>query len=157
MAKLEKVRSLAWHQLPANASFEQVFELALDLLIEREDPEKRCERRDQRARSIPAREPGATGPAATQAQRTPTGSPRQPRYIPAPVRDQVFVRDKGQCTYTGPNGRRCASRHALQVDHIRPVARGGPSAPENLRLLCAHHNRLEAVRLMGCSGTRPAT
>jgi 5-methylcytosine-specific restriction endonuclease McrA len=158
MAKLEKVRSLAWHQLPANASFEQVFELALDLFIEREDPAMRRERREERDRAAtPGKAKTAVSADSSPSERPPADHSHGARHIPAAVRDHVFVRDRGQCTFRSANGRRCASRHALQVDHIRPVARGGPSTPENLRLLCAHHNRLEAVRLMGCSGTRPAT
>ena len=42
-------------------------------------------------------------------------------------------------------GRRCTSRHLLQIDHIRPWARGGGCEPANLRLLChAHHQHLHA-------------
>ncbi len=38
MAKLEKVRSLAWHRLSPDASLEEVFELALEAFIEAHDP-----------------------------------------------------------------------------------------------------------------------
>jgi 5-methylcytosine-specific restriction endonuclease McrA len=37
----------------------------------------------------------------------------------------------------------------LQIDHVKPAARGGANTIDNLRLLCAYHNRLEAERLMG--------
>ena len=136
MKKVEKARCLVWHQLPG-ATLEQLFELALDELITRRDPVARQERRLQR-------QPGAS-------HRDPKG---RGRYIGAALRDEVFVRDKLQCTYVGTNGRRCASKTALQVDHIRPVARGGSSTANNLRLLCAYHNRLEARQLMGCALSR---
>jgi 5-methylcytosine-specific restriction endonuclease McrA len=42
----------------------------------------------------------------------------------------------------------------LQIDHIQPVARGGANTIDNLRVLCAYHNRLEAERLMGVGGPR---
>ena len=46
------------------------------------------------------------------------------------------------CGYVDPlTGRRCGSRHFLQIDHIRPVYAGGGNAPENLRALCSAHNR----------------
>jgi 5-methylcytosine-specific restriction endonuclease McrA len=154
MAKLERVRSLAWHRLPSNASFEQVFELALDRLIEKEDPRVRNERREERGRSVQTSETVAVTPAVSQEQRQPSDATRRARHIPASVRDQVFVRDKGQCVYRGGNGRRCASTRALQVDHIQPVARGGAGTPDNLRLLCAYHNRLEAERMMGHRAVR---
>lgn len=46
------------------------------------------------------------------------------------------------CSYTDPRtGKRCSSRHLLQIDHVRPVHTGGSNAPSNLRALCAAHNR----------------
>jgi 5-methylcytosine-specific restriction endonuclease McrA len=138
IAKLERVKSLAWHRLPTNPSLEQVFELALDIALERDDRAKRVERRERRAKS------------AASVQERSSASPRpQSRHIPARVRDTVFERDGERCTYVGVGGRRCNATRALQIDHITPVARGGASTPGNLRLLCAYHNRLEAERLMG--------
>jgi 5-methylcytosine-specific restriction endonuclease McrA len=64
----------------------------------------------------------------------------------------VFARDGFRCTYVAADGRRCSATVALQVDHIRPIARGGASTVDNLRILCAQHNRLEGERLMGHSG-----
>ncbi|MDH5270568.1 MAG: HNH endonuclease [Candidatus Krumholzibacteria bacterium] len=139
--KLAKIKSLASHRLPPNPSFEQVFELVMDHFLAREDPSARRQRRSRR------REP--------RRARGPHSSPGD-RYVTAAVRDEIFTRDEGLCTYTGPDGRRCGSTHVLQVDHIHPVARGGTSTPDNLRLLCAYHNRLEAERLMGVRATSPA-
>jgi 5-methylcytosine-specific restriction endonuclease McrA len=153
MAKLEKVRSLAWHQLPANASLEQVLDLALDVYLEHKDPSARTERREERKRAMACPKTQGTALPDARASRR-TDSIRSARQIPAAVRDQVFARDKGRCTYIGSNGRRCGSTRALQVDHIEPVARGGAGTAANLRLLCAYHNRLEAERLMGRSGVR---
>jgi 5-methylcytosine-specific restriction endonuclease McrA len=140
--KLEKIKSLAWHRLPTNPSLEQVFELALDSFIERHDPSARRERRQQRA----------GGHVRASASCTETAPPKAHsglRYVPAAVKEEVFSRDDGRCTFVGSNGKRCASKTALQVDHIKPVARGGASSVDNLRLLCAYHNRLESERLMG--------
>lgn len=75
--------------------------------------------------------------------------PDNMRAIPRRIRDEVYVRDGGRCTFRGPDGRRCGSRHDLQIDHIIPRALGGDSSPENLRLLCGRHNRLEAERVFG--------
>ena len=71
------------------------------------------------------------------------------RAIPAEVRRQVFERDGGACTWIGENGRRCGSRHQIEVDHIRPYARGGPATVGNLRLLCRAHNLFHAEQLFG--------
>jgi 5-methylcytosine-specific restriction endonuclease McrA len=44
---------------------------------------------------------------------------------------------------------RCDAERNLQIDHIVPYARGGDNSLENLRLLCARHNRLAAEREYG--------
>jgi 5-methylcytosine-specific restriction endonuclease McrA len=133
MAKLEQIRSLASHRLPSNAPLEQLIAFIADYFIEREDPSRRHERREARA----SKQEKTAGPASDR-----------PRHVPARVHDEVFARDK-QCTYVSPDGNLCGSMHVLQVDHIKPVARGGASTVDNLRLLCAYHNRLESERLMG--------
>jgi len=48
-----------------------------------------------------------------------------------------------------PDGHRCESTRRLEIDHIQPVALGGETKPENLRLLCRAHNQYEAERLLG--------
>jgi 5-methylcytosine-specific restriction endonuclease McrA len=70
------------------------------------------------------------------------------KYIAVAIRKDVRARADGSCTYVDPKtGWRCGQKHFLQIDHIAPVALGGNSQPENLRLLCGVHNRLEASRL----------
>ena len=79
---------------------------------------------------------GASAPK-TECVRQPQG-----RAIPAAVKRQVWERDRGCCSYVDRgSGRRCGSRHLLQIDHILPFALGGSAAPDNLRLLCAAHHR----------------
>lgn len=138
MSKLEDVRALASHRLAINAPLEQLVEFLADYFIAREDPKARQQRRETKQQP------------ATKTM--PHSERKNPRHIPAITRDQVFIRHKQQCTFIGPDGTRCGSAHVLQVDHVQPVARGGASTLENLRLLCAQHNRLEAERLMGRSG-----
>ncbi len=74
---------------------------------------------------------------------------KRSRHIPPAVRDEVFVRDGGRCTYIGKDGRRCEETWNLEMDHIVPYAKGGDNSPENLRLLCPAHNRLAAERAYG--------
>jgi 5-methylcytosine-specific restriction endonuclease McrA len=61
------------------------------------------------------------------------------RYIPATIKQYVWMRDKGRCTHAG-----CESQHKLQYDHIKPLAKGGETSVTNLRLLCQTHNLLAA-------------
>ncbi len=64
------------------------------------------------------------------------------RAIPAAVRRQVWQRDGGRCSYLDRRtGRRCNSRHLIEIDHIVPYALGGGADPRNLRLLCHAHHR----------------
>ncbi|MEQ1834387.1 MAG: HNH endonuclease, partial [Candidatus Eisenbacteria bacterium] len=61
----------------------------------------------------------------------------------------VWKRDQGRCTFEAANGRRCSCRRGLQFDHRKPVAHGGESTVQNVRLLCPKHNQLEAERRLG--------
>ena len=74
---------------------------------------------------------------------TPTAKPRASgRAIPAAVRRQVWQRDGGCCSHVDrQTGRRCNSRHLIEIDHILPYAMGGSADLENLRLLCGVHHR----------------
>ncbi len=74
---------------------------------------------------------------------TPTAKPRASgRAIPAAVKRQVWQRDGGRCSYVDrETGRRCNSRHLIEIDHILPYALGGRADPGNLRLLCGVHHR----------------
>src|SRR6266545_4206733 len=93
---------------------------------------------------------GAVKPAR---QRKPVAPrPRRPgerEPIPADVKRAVWERDGGRCTYTSPDGRRCECRFRLELDHIQPVALGGPSTVANLRLRCRPHNSLHAEETFG--------
>ena len=132
--KLRHVQALLSHAVPSG-DVAQVFERALDAL--RTDLEKRkfgaagCQ--SGGVREIPA------------AKRT---SMRK-RYIPVVVRNAVWKRDQGQCTFVSANGTRCNARRLLEFDHIEPVARGGTATVAGIRLRCRTHNQLEAERMFG--------
>ena len=79
------------------------------------------------------------------------------RHVPKAIRDEVFAREGGRCTYVGRNGRRCRSNWDLEIDHVLPFARGGDNTPDNLRLLCRAHNHLEGERHFGERKTGPAS
>ena len=71
------------------------------------------------------------------------------RGIPKALRRQVWERDSGRCAFVGTDGHRCGATRRLEFDHITPLAKGGSTTPENLRLLCRAHNQFEAERLLG--------
>jgi 5-methylcytosine-specific restriction endonuclease McrA len=54
-------------------------------------------------------------------------------------------RDQGKCQWPTHEGGICGATVRLEVDHVVPRGRGGPSTVDNCKLLCkAHH--LEAAR-----------
>ena len=60
------------------------------------------------------------------------------------VREQVYLRDGGRCTFVGSNGNRCGCSWDLEYEHIVPFARGGSNEEDNLTLLCRAHNQYRA-------------
>ena len=138
-----------------DTSFENVFEALINEFLECHSPIRRKTRRD-RKRTAP-RKPCNT---AALKESSPAGISRganpepRSRHIPAAVRDNVFVRDKGRCTYVSSNGKHCGSTQALQIDHIKPFTRGGSNSVSNLRLLCAKHNRLAAQEVFGADAVK---
>jgi 5-methylcytosine-specific restriction endonuclease McrA len=85
-----------------------------------------------------------------------TGAP-ETRAIPAAVRRAVTARDAGRCTFVSAGGHRCTERGALEFHHRTPVAKDGPTTPDNLTLLCARHHRQESERTFGPARTFAAT
>ncbi len=62
---------------------------------------------------------------------------------------QIALRDGLRCTFVGSDGQRCAATRFTQIHHEEPWARGGSEKLDNLRILCAAHNRLLAEREFG--------
>ena len=164
VAKLERAKELLSHKYP-DGKLEDILGEALELLIDRRDPERKIARKKVRAakRAEPAtsrrkRAPKETGTnvhAVTPVQREEASdrggsAVRSPsRYVPAASRDAAWEESRGCCTYVSPEGRRCTARRLLQVDHVKPFALGGRGEPENVRLYCAAHNALAALDTFG--------
>jgi 5-methylcytosine-specific restriction endonuclease McrA len=70
------------------------------------------------------------------------------KSIPKALRRFVWERDGGRCAFVSADGHRCGETMRVEVDHIIPLALGGKSTAENLRLLCAAHNQHEARRVL---------
>ncbi len=75
--------------------------------------------------------------------------PRHSRDYPAAVRNGVWKRDGGQCTFVGITGHRCSSRYRLQFHHLDPHGKGGVVSVENLTLRCQAHNLYAAEQDYG--------
>ena len=142
--KLERTRELLSNKLPLGVVLEDVLNAALECYLEKHAPERRAVRRSARA----AKKAEDTGKEEDQSTLdTPTRS--SSRHIPAEVKDSVYLRDGGQCTYVSPKGLRCSCRTHLNFDHIVPRAHGGTNCESNIRILCTGHNQLMADKILG--------
>ncbi len=72
-----------------------------------------------------------------------TAPKKHTRYVPMAVAREVKASSDHRCSYTGASGNRCNQTAHLEIDHIRPWAKGGSSwDARNLRLLCKAHNQM---------------
>ena len=173
MARIDRVRELKGTHL----AFAEIFAKALDAYLDREDPLRKRARKERSAEPVratalgdpavvalsgptPAPQPlpapevrRGAGPDGVgegrEATRVRHGTNRG-RYVPVGVRRAVAIRAGGRCEYLdAKTDRRCESRNALQWDHIRPFAHGGPATVANLRQLCPAHQQWAAIRNLG--------
>jgi 5-methylcytosine-specific restriction endonuclease McrA len=146
-------------RVTVDASFKQELDALKDLLahtipggdlaaVLREAVRCAIEKHGKRKGAV---EPSRTRKAAPRDQQGASASQARKRRdpVPAVVRREVWKRDGGRCTWQAADGRRCGSTWKLELDHIVPVALGGRSTVENLRVCCASHNRLHAEQIFG--------
>ena len=125
MELIRWMKSHLSHKYPDGASFLEIFKYAMSYVKQREDLASQKKSRESTAKT-------------------------DTRHIPKAVKQRVWKRDKGRCTFVGSNGKRCDCDYLIQFDHYPiPFGRGGPSTVDNLRLLCAKHNKHTAELTYG--------
>ena len=141
---LERVRALTSHRQP-DGNLLAIMKWSLEAHVrELEKTRFAVGRKPRRARrALPTVES-----AAARSGRA-LGGDERTRHIPAAVVREVYLRDEQQCTFVSVDGRRCAARHFIELDHVRPWAYGGESSVENLRLRCRAHNQQQARTQFG--------
>jgi hypothetical protein len=117
--EFRRIQDLLCQKLKKPVSLEETFSYLTKNFIERNDPLKKAERNVHKKNTLPK-------------QRKPTAS----------TFHEVTLRDKSQCTYIEPSGKRCPERKWLQVHHKRPFSQGGETVPENLATLCFNHHKI---------------
>jgi len=158
---LEAAREGLSHAI-RGATMEQVLEVALDLLLEKQ---ARARGLVKRPRKTVEAEPPTLTAAIPEAEVTrhaqmsnssvarPEGradrriGPRE--AIPAAVRRAVWERDGGRCSWPLDGGGCGGSTHRLELDHIHPWARDGEPTVANLRVVCRAHNTVAARQAFG--------
>jgi len=145
LKKFARFKELDSH-VAADPNYAELFERLVDLALKKKDHLLRVKAPLQKVRS-----PSAPNEAVSRnSEGKEAAISKSPRFIPAKIKNYIWSRDEGKCTYrNGESGKVCGSRFQIQIDHRIPVAKGGQSNSENLRLVCRQHNILFAVQHFG--------
>lgn len=123
--KIEKIKQLLSHKFPEGKLEDLVNEI-LDFYLEKNNPEKK------------------------KVVNIKSFATKHTRYIPQNIKNLVWQRDEGRCTYVSEDGKRCEAKYFLELDHKKEFSRGGSSInPSNMQLLCRTHNQLRAEKSFG--------
>ncbi len=137
--QFRRVQDLLSQKMGKHASLENALETMIQEFLERNDPIKKAERVTQKMNTLSV--PGRMNTLEQSGIRNevPTTSNRIP--IPASLKHQIVLRDRGQCSHHNPlNQQRCSQRRWLDIHHIMPVSQGGENTLSNLITLCKEHH-----------------
>lgn len=136
--KIEKVKGLLAHS-HREMKMTDLINWLCDMAIQKLDPAQKSQ-----PSPAPALKPcvGNQGSVSKAGPKIRSQKSESRRYIPASAQRQVWKSAGSRC-------QNCGSLHALQVDHLRPIAFGGTSEIENLRILCRPCNQRAAINLLG--------
>jgi hypothetical protein len=154
--KLQRLKALLAHSKP-EASYAELLEYLADeslaRLAKRKAVVTKAGNHDEAtaAAAVTGASAEGSGKFALQVRALPVG---KRVYLPVALRRAVLMRSGGPCEYQN-EGRSCTSRYRIEIDHRRPLAKGGANTFENLRSLCWHHNRQQALE-KGCGWWRDA-
>ncbi len=141
--KLERAADLLSHANPSG-DLSLVIERALDLLIERVEKERFAQTK------LPRRQRESALKTSQACVKNEDLDTRARKPVPNAVKRRIASLGRlTRCTFVGNDGQRCAASRFTQIHHEKPWARGGAETVDNLRMLCASHNRLLAERDFG--------
>jgi 5-methylcytosine-specific restriction endonuclease McrA len=140
-SELEALTALLSHKVP-NGDLAAVLQEAIHCALEKHG---------RRKGAVPPQRERTRAPDAMKAMPSRSRGSSRRSHVPADVRREVWKRDRGRCTWCGPDGHRCESRWQLEFDHVTPVALGDGGTPtaKDLRLRCRVHNQLYAEQVFG--------
>jgi len=135
LQKLRRVQTLVSNQKRKNVSLEEALEEAVETFLEKRDPVEKAKRQEEKAHVDRELRPGTVAevePFKKQIKRS----------IPASTIHHVHRRDRGKCTFTSTEGRRCDSPYFIDIHHIQSWSFGGRHDLKNLTTLCRSHHAL---------------
>jgi 5-methylcytosine-specific restriction endonuclease McrA len=145
LEKLERTRGVLAHSHP-RGTIGEIFDHVLTDHLKRNDPEEKAKRAETRDAKRVEKKPSAllNAPPAPGVMPSSSAPKAMPRTATQPM-IHAMIRQQGyRCGYVDPfTGKKCTSRHGLQVDHVQAWSRGGKTELKNLRFLCpGHHKRV---------------
>lgn len=149
LVNIQKLKSLMSHINP-NMSHADLYKELVCRTLKQIDPEQKSQRKSAPAPKVEPKERNTKQLNKSQKIGQLRVMSRQSRYISAAMKQEVYFKSRGICTYKDPTtNKQCGSRHLLQVEHIHPIALGGKTEINNLTLLCRSHNLLTATQKFG--------
>ncbi len=143
MEKFRRVKEITVHT-NTHPSYADLFEMLADFMLMKKDPAFKTERTE----ATKIKNPLSVNHIPNQSIQQPPQN-RRP-YTSKKLERQVHERDNSICTFEDPDtGKICGCKYGLELDHILPLALGGKSTLDNLRVRCKPHNLLEAEKVFG--------
>lgn len=138
--KLNHLKDLLTH-IDSAMTTETLLERLAELGLDKFDPIRKARRASKKAdRAARQSAKADTDTDSRNWQSLPLAEVKaRSRYVRANERHQVVM---DGCKFRDlKTGRECGSRRGLQYDHVVPFSHGGANTAENLRPMCAQHNR----------------
>lgn len=139
---LRKIKMI-WSHVDPNMTREDLLTRMSEMVLEHIDPVRRAARaRKRKEKRIQTS--GAEPKEINDAAVLHSDEVKRTRYISAEANHELFENyDSDGCEFVSvETGERCGSHFQLQRDHFnKAYSDGGTHEPENLRIVCAQHNR----------------
>lgn len=138
---LNRVKELLAQKNKRPIALEETIKTLAEEYVKKQDPLERAKRAISKAKNQTSDEFTGKSQLIGDTQQEPVpGQVRKP--IPAAVKHQVYLRDRGQCQYKLPSGKICGQAQWIDLHHLRPKNQGGPDTVDNLITLCKGHHLL---------------
>ena len=142
--KIQRAKELLRHKYP-EGKLEDILNEALELLLNKKDPQRKIQKKELAKEEVSQKESQTS--LKMYSSLSDTGI--KTRYVPEKIKQDIYKRDEGKCSYISPNGKPCGERNFLELDHVQPWALGGKSSEDNLQLLCRTHNQWRSEKTFG--------